>query len=182
MKYIKTLLALTILTSFVGISSVSKASDTNTNAVVSQSQNDTEQWTFAVSGQGSTSLSSKNDATSIGGEFQIGHTGQFVLPFQAGVRQDIGYVSSGDKWNLSTKPYADWTLIKFWKLETDGGFNVGPTYGNQPLTWTGSPEVVQRLYVKKDVDLNVRAEYPINLQTGKTENQLLYTLGVEIRF
>lgn len=141
-------------------------------------------WTLSLSGQGASALNgSKLDHSAIGGEFELGHDGKFILPLNAGVRQGIGY-SDGDgaNWLFSTKVYSDWTLIRLGNLQLDAGGNAGLAYGNQPLKWTAAPEVVGRLYLKKDVDVFGRVEYPFDLNKGRAENSLTYTLGVRIRF
>lgn len=181
MKYIKTLVGALVATSlFVTAASA----DPSTNAPLAQPSGDLGSWTLSLSGQGASALNTYKVAHStIGGEFQIGHSGQFILPLEAGVRQGIGYSDAGGaNWALATKVYSDWTLIKLGNLEFDTGANAGLSYGNQPFDWSAAPEVVTRLYLKKDVDLFGRVEYPFDLNTGKSDNELAYTIGLRVRF
>jgi len=184
MKYIKTLVgafvALTLLTT-----AVQAAPSTNTTATVQQTVSDLGLWTFALSGQGNTTInnSSTKVSSNIGAEFQLGYITKIVLPAEVGVRQGIGYADANSaSWMLSTKVYSDWKVVRVGNLEADAGVNVGATYGNRPINYTASPEIVGRLYLKKDVNLFARVEYPFDLSAGKSQDNLVYTLGLQVRF
>ena len=43
-------------------------------------------------------------------------------------------------------------------------------------------ELVGRIYLKKDVNLFGRIEYPFDLNQGKAEGDLLYKIGLQVRF
>jgi hypothetical protein len=145
---------------------------------------DLGQWTLSLSGVGASALNgSKLNNSTVGGEFELGHSGKFILPLDAGVRQGVGYSdANGSSWQLSTHVFSDWRVVKLGNLELGAGGNVGLSYANQPLKWEASPEVVTRLYLKRDVDLFGRVEYPFDLNAGRSENSLRYTLGIRVRF
>ena len=181
MKYIKTLIsALFAVTLLVSVAVAAPS----TNAPLVSSPAGLGEWTVSLAGGGSTAFNSNDqDATVVGGEVQIGHAAKLILPLEVGVRQGVGYANSGNSsWLLSTRIYSDVVLVKFGNLQFDAGANVGVIYGNTTLTWVAAPEVVGRLYLKKDVDLFARVEYPFNLNEGKAENRLDYTIGCRIRF
>jgi len=181
MKYIKTLVGAFLAAALFATAAVAAPS---TNAPLVSPPASLGEWTLSLAGGGSTAFNGTDtDATVVGGEFQIGHAGKLILPLEAGVRQSIGYANDGgSSWLLSTRVYSDWVLFKYGNLQLDAGGNVGVVYGNTTLKWVAAPEVVGRLYLKKDVDLFARVEYPFNLNEGKAENRLDYTLGVRVRF
>lgn len=153
---------------------------TNTTNTVSTAA--PEAWTLTLGGVGSTTTSG-NSQSAFGVDVSVGHTGHLVLPLEAGVRQSVSYASpNGGSTVLSTKLYSDWTLLKVSKLDIFAGGNVGLAYGNQPLVWTAAPEVGTRLWLKKDVAVVGRVEYPFNLNDGKSGNTLLYSVGVLVKF
>jgi hypothetical protein len=180
MKYIKTVVSMFVAVLFATAVYAAPA----TNAPVATTTTDAGRWTLSLSGAGQSAIkSSKLNNSSIGTEFELGHSGQFILPVNAGVRQGIAYSdANGSSWNFSTKAYADWTLVRLGNLEFDAGGNVGVGYGNQTLTYEASPEVVARVYLKKDVDLFGRVEYPFNLNPAASENTLRYNLGLRVSF
>ena len=181
MKYMKTLASLALAVLFV-----SAATAATTNAPVAPT---TSQWTLSLSGAGSTSLNSGGNST-VGGEFELGKTTPVLVPLlkwntdlNYGVRQSVGFSDVNcAKWQLGTKLFTDVKLLAWKSFEVDAGGNAGALYGNRELGWTAAPEVVGRVYLKKDVDFFGRVEYPFNLNTGRAENSLLYTLGVRVKF
>jgi len=179
MKYIKT--AVSMLVAVLFATAVYAAPDTNAPAATTETAN---AWTFSLSGAGSSAIvGSKLNSSSIGTEFELGHNGRFVLPLNAGVRQGLNYSdANGENWGFTTKAYVDWTLIRLGNLEFDAGGNAGVNYGNQPLSYEAAPEAVARLYLKKDVDVFGRVEYPFNLNPAASENTLRYNLGVRVSF
>lgn len=182
MKYIKAVVGAVVALSLVV--SVASASP-STNAVVAK-VSDLGPWTFALSGQGNTKLEDNTahyKSSTIGAEFELGHSAQIVLPAEVGFRQSIGYSDASDShWDLSTKAFTDWRVFRLGNLEADAGGNAGVAYGNQSADWTVSPEATARLYLKKDVDLFGRVEYPYDITKGTVENNLTYTLGLRVRF
>lgn len=177
MKYIKTAVSMLVAVLFASAVYAAPA----TNAPVQTTAN---AWTLSLSGTGASAIKgSKLNSSSIGTELELGHNGQFILPVNAGVRQGLSYSdANGSSWTFSTKVYSDWTLIRLGNLELDGGGNVGLNYGNQALLWEAAPEVVARVYLKKDVDLFGRVEYPFNLNPAASENALRYNLGLRVSF
>ena len=138
-----------------------------------------EAWVIGLNGVGSTVT--KGDTTSaFGAEVTIGRNGHLLFPVEAGIRQGVSYSSgNGGSTVLSTKVYSDWTVVSYKRLDLFGGANIGLQYGNTPLTWTASPEVGARYWVKKDVAVVGRAEYPFDLVTGKNDT-LRYSLGFAV--
>ena len=148
MKYINTLIAV------LAVFTTTTFAAPSTNLVASTTDN-LGPWTVAVSGGGSSALSgAKIDSSTVGGEFELGHSAKIVLPAEVGIRQSIGYSdANGSSMDYSTKVFADVTVIRLGNLEADAGVNAGFAYGNQPEVFTAAPEVVARLYLKNDVDL-----------------------------
>ena len=186
MKYIKTLVGAFVAIALLSVSAVSAAgTSTNTPVVVSPSSDVLGPWTLSLSGGGSSAVNNdKVSSSTVGGEFELGHKGELILPLEAGIRQGIFYsdVKNGSEWLLSTKVYSDWRLFKVSVFEADAGGNVGPKYGDQKLDWTAGPELVGRLYLKKDVNLFGRIEYPFDLNNAKSEGNLDYRVGLQVRF
>jgi len=179
MKCIKTLVG--VFSAAVLLVSAAYAAP-STNAVVAEPTGALADWAVSLSGKGATSTGDNSDSA-IGAEIQLGHSGNLVLPLEAGVRQSISYSDvSGASWLLGTKVYSDWTLIKVGNLQFDVGGNIGANYGDTKLTWLVAPEVVGRLYLKKDVDVFARLEYPFDLNAGKALDTLVYSLGLRVRF
>ncbi len=181
MKYIKLLVA-TFVASLLVISAASAAPSTN---LVATTTDTFTPWTFSLSGQGNSTLNNNSTYknSNVGAEFQLGYITKIVLPAEVGVRQVIGYSDSqGANWNLSTKAFSDWTLIRLGNLEADAGGNFGTTYGNQPGNWSAAPEIVGRIYLKKDVDVFGRVEYPYDITKGASQDTLTYTIGLRVRF
>ena len=181
MKYIKTLMASLVAVALLSATAVYAA---DTQLTTSSTGYTPGPWTFSLSGAGSSALDqARLTRSTVGGEFEIGHDGNFVLPFNAGIRQSIGYSdATADQWALSTKVYSDWTLIKLGSLEADAGGNVGLSYGSQVGDWTAAPEVVARLYLTKYADVFGRVEYPFDLNTAKDLHTLVYAIGLRVRF
>jgi hypothetical protein len=181
MKYIKTLVGVFVaLALFATVASA--APSTNLVATTTETLSP---WTFSLSGQGNSTLNNNSTykSSNVGAEFQLGYITKIVLPAEVGLRQTIGYSDSqGANWNLSTKTFSDWTIIRVGNLEADAGGNFGTSYGNQVGDWTAAPEVVGRLYLKKDVDVFGRVEYPFDLTKGTSENTLVYSIGLRVRF
>jgi hypothetical protein len=181
MKHIKTLVGVfAALALFATVASA--APSTN---LVATTTDTLSPWTFSLSGQGNSTLNNNSTykSSNVGAEFQLGYITKIVLPAEVGLRQTIGYSDSqGANWNLSTKAFSDWTVIRVGNLEADAGGNFGTSYGNQAGDWTAAPEVVGRLYLKKDVDVFGRVEYPYDITKGASQDTLTYTIGLRVRF
>lgn len=179
MKYIKTLVGALLATALFATVAVAAPS---TNAPVASASDELGTWTLSLSGNGSTDLKGDN-GSAVGGEIQVGKSVTLVTAAEFGLRQGIGYADKGaNNWLLSTKAYSDWTVVKLGNLQFDAGANVGINYGNTKSTWSAAPEVVGRIYLKKDVDFFARVEYPFDLTNGKATDSLAYTLGIRVRF
>ena len=138
-------------------------------------------WVISLGGSGATTTTGNND-TSLGADLSVGRTGNLLLPLEAGVRQGISYDSTVV---LSTKLYADWTLFSFAtdRVDVFAGANVGLTYGDVQATWTASPEAGLRLWVKRDVAVLLRAEFPFQLNDeSKYTDTVRYFLGFQVKF
>ena len=185
MKYIKTLVGAIVAVALF-VTTVSAAPATNAPST----SGDLGVWSFAVAGGGSSALNNNHqiNSSTVGGTFELGHSGEFILPIELGVRQTIGYSdvaatsAAANLWSFKTAVFNDWTLIKLGNVEFDGGANVAYAYGNATPDWTAGPEVVARLYLKKDVDLFGRVEYPYDLTRGQSQDSLTYTIGLRVRF
>lgn len=180
MKLTKSLGVLLAITALFAIT----AGAAPTNAPVATATPTLGPWTLSVEGGGSTALTGDKDSV-VGATFELGHDGKFVVPFVGGLRQSIGWEDSdGANWAFGTKLFADVPVLKLGKnVQVDVGGNVGLLYGTERETlWTISPEVVARLYLKKDVDLFVRVEYPYDLTNGRSQDTLTYAVGLRVRF
>ena len=207
MKYIKTLVC--SLTTVLSMLETSNAA--TTNEVVKTSNITSNSWTFAVDGVGSTSVNGNNETTA-GGQFELGKHVNVTIPLTkdevptvVGIRQSIVYADvsrtfytvkqncnqsfttsettkSSTDLNYSTAIFADFDIFTYKRFELDGGANLAAQYGNQPDTFTVSPEAVGRIFFRKDVDLFGRAEYPFNLSSGKSEDAINYYVGIRIGF
>lgn len=136
-------------------------------------------WTLTLGGTGATTTSG-NSQSAFGADLSIGHTGFLVLPLEAGVRQQVTYNDGATV--LTTKLYGDWTLFSVSRLDLFAGANVGLSYGNTPLAWTAAPEAGVRLWIKKDVAVIGRVEYPFEINNLKPSNTLSYFLGIQVKF
>lgn len=138
-----------------------------------------EAWTLTLGGVGSTATTG-DKGTAFGVDLSLGRTGHLWLPLEAGVRQSVGYTDSSTV--AGTKLYADWTLLTIKKLDLFAGGNLGVAYGNAPLVWTAAPEAGLRYWLKKDVALEGRTEFPFNLNDGSFNDTVTYVLGVKVKF
>jgi hypothetical protein len=155
---------------------------TNAPVVVQSVAAPAEAWVFTLGGAGVTTTKG-NSQSAFGTDFSIGRTSHLLLPFEAGIRQGIFYASpNGGSVVFDTRAYADWTLFTVKKLDLFTGGNIGLTYGNTPLTWTVAPEAGLRYWVKKDVAILGRIDYPFNLNKGRANDTLNYFLGVQVKF
>lgn len=141
-----------------------------------------EAWTFSLSGAGATTT--KGDSqTLVGGDISLGHTGHILLPVEFGVRQGFAYASgNGGATLFSTRPYLDWTLFTLKKFDIYAGGSVGAIYGNTSMRWVAAPEVGLHYWIKSDVGLFGRIEYPFNLNDGKANDTLNYAFGLVLKF
>lgn len=144
---------------------------------------DDQQWTFMIGGGGATGLKSDSE-TAFGLDLSVGRTTQLLLPFEFGLRQNIGYASQGeDTTLLTTKVYADWTLLSYKKFDLFAGGNIGATYGNTPMLWTAAPETGVRYWLAKNVGIEGRLEFPFDIgDNTKFQNAMTYTVGLKVKF
>ena len=186
MKYIKTLIGAFVAGALLTIAASAQQAVPTTTAVAKTTP-DVGPWSLALAGTGNSVLNnndSKIQNSHFATEVQIGYDTKIVLPTQVGLRQSIAYSdSSGANWAGSSTVFADVRVVRVGNLEADAGGNVGVNYGTGVTSvWTAAPEIVARLYLKKDVDVFARAELPYNITNGKLENNIPYTLGLEVKF
>ncbi|HNV97356.1 MAG TPA: hypothetical protein PL028_07905 [Bacteroidales bacterium] len=143
---------------------------------------DDHQWTFSIGGGGVTGLKS-NSGTTLGLDLSVGYTAQLLLPFEIGIRQGIGYSSFGkDTTLLTTKVYADWTLLRYKKVDVFAGGNFGPTYGNTPLLWSAAPEVGAHYWFAKNVGIEGRVEFPFDIgKKSEFRDTMNYVVGLKVK-
>ena len=139
-----------------------------------------EAWTVSLGGVGST-VTSGDTATVFGVDLSIGRTGNLLLPVEGGIRQGVSY--DGDSTTLgTTKVYLDWTLFTVKTVDVFVGGNAGVTYGNTKPQWEIAPEAGFRLWLKDDVAVLGRAEYPFDLDGWAEKDTLRYFLGLQVKF
>lgn len=169
---------------FCAVSLVTSTFAANTNTVatvkapVQNAQDET--WTLSVGGSGGTTTSGESQSV-FGANIALGHTGHLILPLEAGVRQGFGYDSvNGGSTVLDTHLFSDWTVLTIDKLDVFAGASAGLSYGNIPCTWTLAPEAGVRYWIKNDVAIVGRVDYPFDLNKGRSEETLRYFVGVRI--
>lgn len=139
-----------------------------------------EAWTVSLGGVGST-VTSGDTATAFGADLSIGRTGNLLLPVEGGIRQGVSY--DGDSTTLgTTKVYLDWTLFTVKTVDVFVGGNAGVTYGNTKPQWEIAPEAGVRWWLKDDVAVLARAEYPFDLDGWDQKDTLRYFLGFQVKF
>ncbi len=165
----KKLIALMVLLSSLCL--VSNAAEANEHA-----------WVLTLGGNGS-SATTGDSQSAFGAEVSFGRTGRVLLPLEIGVRQSLSYSSVDDGAVVGgTKVYADATLLKLWKLDLFAGGNVGAFYGNTPLTWVASPEAGLRFWLRDDVGVVGRVEYPFSLNDQRALDKLQYSVLLQVKF
>lgn len=170
----------------IDISSNDSSSETNSivsPTIINDNDNDNNKngWTLSLNGSANTAFNNtakSSASTGIG----IGHSvGTLILPFSVGVRQNFGYASPN--YRLYSKVYGNWKLYTIWKLELDGGVNVGTTYGqNTPFVWSTAPELTSRYYLTKRLDVFYRAEFPFKLNGGSVKGESVLGQAFGIRY
>jgi hypothetical protein len=139
-------------------------------------------WVVSLGGVGE-SVTAGDTETVFGVDLSVGYTGQLLLPLEAGVRQGVSY--DGDGTVLNTRLYGDWTLVSLAKNTFDvfAGANVGVTYGDLQSVWTAAPEAGLRWWVKDDVSILFRAEFPFRLNDGaEFTDSIRYFVGFQVKF
>jgi hypothetical protein len=145
-------------------------------------------WVFTLAGVGATTTANDSESAfgvslSVGRDLTL-----FGTKDEVGVRQTFAYASpDGGTFLGSTRLYADvcvfcFNLTKDIPVEVYVGGNVGPTYGNTPLTWVAAPEAGVDVWLAKNVAIDARIDYPFNLNRGHSEDVLEYVLGVKFKF
>lgn len=141
-----------------------------------------EQWVLSLGGVGATGTDSDGE-TAFGIDLSIGRTGHLLLPLEGGLRQSFSYATEGeDTALLSTRGYLDVTLLDFKGFDLFVGGNIGLLYGNTEPEWGLSPEAGLRFWLKKDVAILGRVEYPYDLTNGEWDDTLKYFLGFQVKF
>jgi hypothetical protein len=139
-------------------------------------------WVMTLGGVGATKTSG-TAATGFGFDISLGKQGKLIFPLEAGVRQNFTYAAS-DNVQLATKLYVDWTVLQYKKLDVFVGASGGALYGNTPLNWSLGPEAGARVWIKKDVAIVGRVEYPFSVTGNNVRNDdtLKYFLGLAVKF
>jgi len=151
-------------------------------------QTNSDLWSLSVGGTGTIGVPSHAGETiSARLGLEVGHKDYIFSPGEFGVRQSIGYSSAlqaNNQWGFNTKLYQDWRIVRAGNLELDLGGNVGATYGNTPLALTVSPEATARLWLLKNVNTFVRAEYPFqwNSENIRQQRQIPLTAALQFTF
>lgn len=141
-----------------------------------------EQWTLSLGGSGATTTTGDSESI-FGADISFGRTGHLLLPLEGGIRQSFGYDSSGEGTTLfTTRLYLDATLLSYKKLDLFAGGSAGLTYGNTKPLWEAGPEAGLRFWLKKDVAVLGRVEYPFDLDNGRSKDFLRYFLGLQVKF
>ena len=172
-KILSILVCLTALSAF----------SADTNAVAAAKMESGEAWVVSLGGAGSTATSG-NATTAFGVDISVGHTGYLLLPIEVGVRQTVAW-SNDDSGVYSTRLYSDWTVLSMAQntLDVFAGANVGLTYGDVQSFWTAAPEVGARWWVKKDVAVLGRAEFPFRISdAAKFTDTVAYFVGFSVKF
>ena len=184
MKYTKIISAL-----FVSVLLTTGVLAQTTNAPVAATDNGIGQWTLSLDGSGVTTIPDGPSQSAFGFNLAVGRTFCVNLPlvncvnFYSGVRQGFSYVSSPSSTTLfNTRGYLDVTLLTYKNFELDAGANIGAYYGNTPLTWVVSPEVVTKYWLSKNTAVYGRVEFPFNISNNEWNNALQYGLGIEVKF
>jgi hypothetical protein len=138
-----------------------------------------EAWTVSLGGVGS-SVTSGDTATVFGADLSVGRTGKLLLPLEGGLRQSISY--DGDDTLLTTRVYLDWTLFTVKTVDVFAGGNVGLQYGNTTPSWEIAPEAGVRWWLKDDVAVLARAEYPFDMDGWEQKDVFRYFLGFQVKF
>jgi len=141
-------------------------------------------WVMTLGGAGATGTKA-DGLTAFGVNASLGRTLKLGLPAELGVRQGFGYVSDPSSVLLTTKPYLDFTLVSFFdkKLDIYAGANIGAAYGDMATRWTVAPEVGVDYWIAKNVAIDGRLEYALDINSsGKSQNVLGYFVGVKFKF
>lgn len=193
--FVGVLLAIGLVTSAFAADTAVKAStnapvavtttpaDTGLSLLWNQPKVDDQQWTFSIGGGGATGLKSDSE-TAFGLNLQVGRTTQLVLPFEFGLRQGISYASEGDDTTLlTTRVYADWTLLSYKRVDLFAGGNIGATYGNISPEWAVAPEAGLRFWLKDNIGVEGRVEFPFSIgDDTRFQDTMTYTVGLKVKF
>lgn len=145
--------------------------------------NPSNEWVVSLGGVGSTATTGDVE-TALGFDVSVGLTGRLLLPLEGGVRQSVSW-DTEDSAVFSTRAYADWTLVSLAKetLDVFVGANAGATYGDIQTVWTAAPEAGLRWWVKNDVSVLLRTEFPFRLNDGaEFTDRIVYFLGFQVRW
>ena len=76
----------------------------------------------------------------------------------------------------------DWTLVTVKTVDVFAGGNVGLQYGNTTPSWEIAPEAGVRWWLKDDVAVLARAEYPFDMDGWEQKDVFRYFLGFQVKF
>lgn len=136
-------------------------------------------WVMTLGGVGSTATAGDKESV-FGIDMSLGRTGKLLFPIEGGIRQTVSFANDNNV--ATTKLYMDWDVLKVKWFDLFVGGNFGCSYGNTTLVWSAAPEVGVRAWVKKDVALYGRAEFPFNLNDSRFNETVKYAIGIQFRF
>ena len=112
-------------------------------------------WEFTLGGSGSADNEFDSGGFSVAGSF-----GYFATEnVEVGVRQGLGFASSGDVWDGSTRLFVDYHFL-VGKFVPFIGANIGYVYGTDfDDTFAAAPEVGFKYYVREKTFVFAAAEY-----------------------
>ena len=145
-------------------------------------------WEFTVAGTGASN--EELDAGTAQGSVAVGY--YFGEVFEVSARQNGTFLDPGpgisDAWTGATRLALD-VHFPLGTLVPYAGVNFGYVYGDSIRdSFMGGPEAGVKLYLKNDAFLLVAAEYQFffdegdSLQTAFDEGQVLYGIGIGLRF
>jgi len=177
-KYMKIILGVVCA---VAVATSTLAASTNAPVAV-KVEKASESWMLTLGGIGATTTKGESQSA-IGADLSIGRTGKLILPITSGIRQSIAYASpDGGNVVLTSKVFNDFTLFSLKCVDVFAGGNIGVTYGDVAATWTYAPEAGVRVWIKDDVAIVGRVEYPYDINSGGYRDVLVYSIGFQIKF
>ena len=169
MKLVKTLLGVLFASALFTVTAIGA-----TNSVVATTPVHSDLWTATVGGAGTVQTTGEKNAVA-GLNFSIARQTTLFFKSETGVRQSIGWGSSDNKnvgtWDLNTKVFNDWNILRVGNVQVLAGGNGGISYGNRTPAFTVAPEVEGRLWLKKDVYLGARVDYNFDVTNTSVKSQ-----------
>ena len=189
-----------LVVAVIAIVMTSMVQATPTNSVAATSTN---QWVVSAAFDGATtiynpSISYKNayhwchpvkienttgkQESDLGITIGLGRQGQLGLPNEYGVRQSFDYNDDSADVTFRTSLYNDWTLVKVKHFDVFAGANVAVQYGDIQEQFTASPEVGCRAWLSNRVNIFALGEYPFDIRTGQSKDEIKAEIGLSTTF